>query len=147
MKVFLRKDVEQVGLAGEIIKVGDGYGRNFLIPKGLAVEVTNDNETFYLKRQKTVEHRQEVIATKTSILADKISTIKLVIKRKMHDDGKLYGAVNPSEIADLLAQKGVNVSKNQIKLDKSIKSKGIYKVPVELTSRLQSTITLEVLPE
>jgi large subunit ribosomal protein L9 len=134
-------------LAGEIIKVGDGYGRNFLIPKGLAVEVTGENEAFYLKKQKNVEKREQVIATKTSMLAEKMNSIKVIIKKKMHDDGKLYGAVNPNEIVDLLAQKGVSISKNQIKLDKSIKSKGVYKVLVELTSRLQATITLEVLPE
>lgn len=147
MKVFLRKDVEQVGLSGEIITVGDGYGRNFLIPKGLAVEVTPQNEVFYVKRQKNVDNRQTVIATKTSLLAEKINAIKLIIKRKVHDDGKLYGSVNPSEIVDLLAEKNISITKNQIKLEKSIKAKGIYKVIIELTSRLQSTITLEVVAE
>ena len=111
MKVFLRKDIEGVGLSGEVIKVGDGYARNFLIPKGFAAEVTENNEEFFQKKVKNVENRQHVIATKTSMMAEKIKGIKLVVKRKMHDDGKLYGGINATEIVDLLGQKGISVSR------------------------------------
>jgi len=147
MKVFLRKDIEKVGLAGEIIKVGDGYARNYLIPNGLAIEITKKNETFYAKRIKKVEHRKEVIATQTSMLAEKIKSLKVTLKKKVHDDGKLYGAVNASEIVDLLAKKGVMIAKNQVKIDKSIKTKGTFVVTIKLTSRLQPQLSLNVVPE
>ena len=147
MKVFLRKDVEKVGMSGEIIKVGDGYARNYLIPHGLAVEITKNNEGLYQSKIRTVEKRKEVIASQTSMLAEKINSTALTIKRKMHDDGKLYGAINASEIVDLLAQKGFAISKSQVEFDKSIKSKGTFKVTIKLTSRLQSTITLNIVPE
>lgn len=147
MKVFLRKDVEKVGMSGEIIKVGDGYARNYLIPHGLAVEITKNNESIYQSKIRTVEKRKEVIASQTSMLAEKISSTTVTIKRKMHDDGKLYGAINASEVVDLLAQKGFTISKSQVEFDKSIKSKGTFKVTIKLTSRLQPTITLNIVPE
>ncbi len=147
MKVFLRKDIEKIGLAGEIINVGDGYARNYLIPHGLAIEITKKNEIFYAKRIKKVEHRKEVIATQTSMLAEKIKSLKITLKKKLHDDGKLYGAVNASEVVDLLAKKGIIITKNQVKMDKSIKTKGTFAVTIKLTSRLQPQLSRSVGPE
>src|SRR5579872_2138138 len=114
MRVFLLKDVPKVGMAGEIIKVADGYGLNYLIPNKLGVEVTANNEASFEKRVKLIEKRHEVIATQTSMLAEKIKAIKLSLKRKVHDDGRLYGSINALEVVDLLAQQGVNVGKSQI---------------------------------
>lgn len=147
MKVYLVKDVEKIGLAGEVLKVKDGFASNYLIPRKLAIEVTAENESFYKSRIKQVEHRKEVISSKTSMLAEKIAALKLVIKKKMHDDGKLYGAINASEIVDLLKDKGVSVSKSQIELDKSIKTKGAFEVTIKLSSSLKPKISLQVLPE
>ena len=147
MRIFLRKDLEKVGMAGEVIKVVDGYARNYLIPRGLAIEITSKNEAFYQTQTTAVEHRKEVIATQTSMLAEKIKSLKLRLKRKMHDDGKLYGAVNSSEVVDLLAQKGVSIGKNQVEFEKSIKSKGAFTVTIKLTSRLKPKLTLTIISE
>lgn len=147
MKVYLLKDVPKIGMAGEVLKVADGFGQNFLLPRKLAVEITAQNESFYKQREKVVEHRKEVVATKTSMLAEKIGSIKLTLKRKMHDDGKLYGAINASEVVDLLAEKGVSISKSQVDLDKSIKAKGIYDVTIKLSSNLKPTVKLTIISE
>lgn len=147
MKVFLLKDIEKVGMSGEIIKVNDGYAKNFLFPRKLAVEVTADNESFFKNRIKQIEHRNEVIETKTSMLAEKIKSVKLTLARKVHDNGELYGKINASEIVDLLAQKGIVVSKSQVHFDKSIKTQGKHEVTIKLSSRLQPTLTLTVVPE
>lgn len=147
MRIYLLKDVEKIGIAGEIIKTSEGYARNFLIPKKLGVEITKDNEQFYLGKVKTVEKRKEVIATKTSMLAEKVKGLELVVKRKMHDDGKLYGSINSSDIVDLLGAKGVNVSKNQIEFEKAVKSKGVYEVEVKLSSKLRPKFKLKVIAE
>ncbi len=147
MKVYLLKDVENVGMAGELIKVSEGYGQNFLVPRKLGIIVTAENESFYAKRAKVLENRKEVVSSKTSMLAQKINGVKLTLKRKMHDDGKLYAAVNPSEIADLLGQEGFTVTKSQIKMNKAIKEKGLFDVVVKLTSQLQSTIQVKVVSE
>ena len=147
MKVFLREDIEKVGMAGEIINVSEGYARNFLFPRKLAIVVTPKNESFYAKRIKILDHHKEVVASKTSMLAERIGSLELSLKKKMHDDGKLYGAVNRSEIVDLLAAKGVSVSKNQIEFEKAIKGKGRYPVIVKLSSRLKPKITLNISEE
>jgi large subunit ribosomal protein L9 len=147
MKVYLLKDIENVGMKGEIIKVTEGYAQNFLFPRKLAFLVTSENEAFYAQRAKTLENRKEVISSKTSMLAQKMNGMKLTLKRKMHDDGKLYAAVNPSEIADLLSLEGFAVGKSQIKIHKSIKEKGNFDVVVKLTSQLQPTIQIKIVSE
>ncbi len=147
MKVFLCKDVPKVGFEGEIIKVNEGYARNFLIPRNLGIEITYKNKSFYEAKIKNVEHRKEAIATETSMFAEKINTMMVKIKRKMHDDGKLYGAINALEIVDALQQQGISVSKSQIKINKSIKEKGNHKVTIKLTSRLKPQLTIAVIPE
>jgi len=144
MKVFLLKDVEKIGLAGEVLKVKEGFATNYLVPRKLAVILTPKNEKHYLDRVKNVEHRKEVISTKTSMLAEKISSLELKLKCKTHDDGKLYGSVSPADIVDLLAQKGVSISKNQVEFGKSIKSIGTYKVTIKLSSKLKPVLTLKV---
>lgn len=147
MKVYLKKDVEKVGLAGEIIKVKEGFAINYLIPRGFAIAVTDENAQFFKKREKTIENRKEVLASQTSMLAEKISSMELVLKKKTHDDGKLYGAVSPSEVVEKLAEKGVSIGKNQVIFSKSIKAKGAYDVVIKLSSRLQPKIKLTVAPE
>jgi large subunit ribosomal protein L9 len=147
MKVYLRKDVAKVGMAGDIVKVSDGFAMNYLIPKKLGIQMNVENEKFYQQRAQTVEHRKEVIATETSLLAEKIKAIKLLLKRKMHNDGKLYGSISQAEVADLLGQKGIRVAKNQVLFDKSIKEKGTYNVTIKLSSRLQPKLTLTIVPE
>ncbi|MGE0206666.1 MAG: 50S ribosomal protein L9 [Candidatus Babeliales bacterium] len=147
MKVYLRKDVERIGMQGEIVKVSDGFAKNFLFPKQLAVEVTPENESFYITRQRKVENRKEVIATQSSLLAEKIKTTQLVLKRKLHDGSKLYGSISPVEIVDALAEKGIKVAKNQILFDKSIKEKGSYEITIKLSSRLQPKVKISVVAE
>lgn len=150
MKVYLVKDVQNVGITGEIIKVSDGFARNNLIPRKLAIEITDHNEDFFKKREKTIEKRQEVISSTSSMLAQRINGLKLVLKRKLHDDGKLYGSVNAGEVTELLAKNAefpVKVSKNQILFDKSIKEKGTYEVIIKLSSKLQPKIILQVISE
>lgn|SRR5690606_35986057 len=147
MQVFLNKDIARIGLAGEIIKVSDGFARNCLIPQGLAVEITEANKKQYQARIRIVEHRKEVIATETSVFAEKINTMHITLKHKMSDDGKLYGAISGTEIVDALAEKGITIGKSQVKFDKAIKSKGTHKVTIQLTSRLKPVLTVTVASE
>ena len=147
MKVYLKKDVERIGIQGEIVKVSDGFAKNFLFPKNLALEITRKNEPFYTSRQTKVEHRKDVIASETSMLAEKIKSTHLTLKRKIHDGEKLYGSVSSVEVIDLLAQKGIKVAKNQIIFEKSIKEKGSYEVIIKLSSRLQPKLKLTIAPE
>lgn len=147
MKVFLLKDVEKIGMRGEILDVSDGYASNFLLPKKLALVVTPANEHQFKQRVIQLDKRKEIVETKTSMLAERIKALKITMKRKIHDNGKLYGSIATSEIADLLTEQGISIAKNQILLDKSIKETGSYEVTVKLTSRLQPAFTLKVVGE
>lgn len=152
MKVFLLKNVPGVGMAGEIIKVSDGYGLNYLIPHKLGVTVTDQNESFYKNRIKQIENRKEVIATETSMLAQSIQELKLMLKYKTCDDNKkrLYGSVGTAEIAqalnEVLHKENIKqtVSERQVLLNKSIRETGIHKVKIKLSTRLQPEITVQI---
>lgn len=147
MKVYLLKDVTKIGIAGEIIKVSDGFAQNFLLPKKLGIEVNDKNENFFKQKAEVVENRKEVIASETSMLAEKIKATQLQLKKKLHDDEKLYGAVTAQEVVELLAAKGISISKSQVQFDKSIKSKGTHEVTIKLSSRLQPKLILKVVGE
>ena len=145
MKVFLKKDIEGVGLACEIISVSSGYARNYLFPKKLAVEITEANRNVFEKRVRVIENRKETVSSKTSILAQKINDIKLVVKRRLHDDNRLYGAIKAAEIVDLLSEKGIAVGKSQVELDKSIKTTGLHKITIKLSSKLKPQLVVKVI--
>lgn len=145
MKVFLKKDVEGIGFAGEILKVADGYGKNFLIPRGVAEEVTASNEEFYKTKQKTVSNRKEAIVSKTSMLAERIKGLKLTIAKKMHDGDKLYGSITESDIVELLDKEGVKVGKSQVIFEKTIKTKGNHPVTIKLSNSLQPQLHVKVI--
>lgn len=144
MKVCMLQDVEHVGATGQVVKVKDGFARNFLLPQSLAVEVTKGSENFYAERSKRVEIAQEAIQTKMGMLAERIKNMHLSIKERAHDDGKLYGAVGADEVVELLAKKDVVVNKKQISFPKSIKTVGEHTVVVKLSSKLQPHVKLKV---
>lgn len=147
MEVYLRKNVAKIGLEGEIIKVGDGFARNFLLPQGLAVEITEHNKSQFESKIRKVENRKEIIATEMSMLADKISNLSITLKRKMHDNGHLYGSINASEIVDAVALQGFSITKSQVEFNKPIKEKGTFKVTIKLTTRLKPSITVIIAAE
>ncbi len=147
MKVFLLKDVERVGIAGQMINVTSGYATNFLFPRKLAVEVTAENEMQFAHKIKVAEKQKEVVATKTSMLAEKIKHTELKIKRKIAEGDKLYGAISAADIVDLFAAEGISVAKNQIELNKSIKTKGLHEFTVKLSSSLRPLCKIKVLAE
>jgi large subunit ribosomal protein L9 len=143
MNVFLLKDIVQVGLKNEIIKVSDGYAANFLFPKKLAVEVTKSNEKEYLAKARKLENRAAVIESTSSVLGDQIAHLNLKLKKKMDGD-KLYAAIGQNEIVDLLKEHNISISKSQVIFDKAIKTKGTFEVTIKLSSKIQPKFTLQV---
>lgn len=145
MNVFLLKDIVKVGLKNEIIKVSDGYATNFLFPAKLAVEVTAANEKLYKDKARKVENRAAIIESTSSVLGDQIAQLKLKLQKKMHDDDKLYAAVNAAEIVDLLKENNISISKSQVIFDKAIKTKGSFEVTIKLSSKIQPKFILQVI--
>src|SRR5438477_7592322 len=108
MEVYLHKDVPNLGSAGQIVRVKPGFAQNYIIPRGLGSIVTEANRAFFKTRERKPKDTQ-IATQETSLLADKISSLRIILKRKMHDDGKLYAAVRPGEVADLLTEKVVKI--------------------------------------
>ncbi len=144
MNVFLLQDIVQVGLKNEIIKVSSGYAKNFLFPKKMALEVTPANEKLYTAKSRLVQNRAAAIESTSSLLGDQIGKLRLKLKKKMHDNDKLYAAINQNEIVDLLKEKNISISKSQVIFDKAIKAKGTFEVTVKLSSKIQPKFTLQV---
>jgi len=138
------KDVVNVGMAGSMINVSDGYAKNFLFPRKLAVQVTDENVSSFKVKIEAVKQKGEIINSKVAMLAEKIKALHLTIKEKTHDDGKLYGSVGPDEIVELLKKNEIIVNRKQIEFDKSVKATGEHKVTVRLSSKLKPQFILKV---
>lgn len=132
MDVILNKDITGVGRQGQIIKVKDGYARNFLIPNGLAIPVNSAN----LKKLEEDKTRKELEEEKTrkeaETIKERLSSLSLTIPVLTQEGDKLYGSVTAVELSASLKEEGLEIDKNKIILDEPIKSLGIYEVPVKL---------------
>lgn len=147
MRVYLLKDVENVGMAGTMVNVSDGYAANYLFPHKLAVKVDKGQEEFFKNKIAKVAAAKEVVSTKMGMLAERIKSMHLTIKKRVHDDGKLYGSVSADELIDLLKAKDVVADRKQIVFGKTIKAVGEHAVGVKLTSKLIPEFTLKVVGE
>lgn len=147
MHVYLLKDIEKVGFAGQIVKVSDGYAANFLFPKKLAVPASKAEEQLSQQKAHKAHVNAEILNSKTSMLAEKIKNTNLVLKERVHDKNKLYGSVSSDEIVALLKEKDIVITKKQVEFEKSIKTVGEYKVTIKLSSKLQPQLTLKVVAE
>lgn len=148
MKVILQQDVKSQGKKGQMIEVSDGYGRNYLLPRKLAVEATADNvNTMKMqeKAKKAEEARLKAIAEET---AEKLKGLTVKIHAKSGKDGRLFGAITSKEISEALkAQHGVEIAKQKIVQTDAIKSCGGYQVKCKLGFEITGTINLVVAEE
>ena len=145
MKVVLRSDVPQVGKKGDIVDVADGYGRNFLLPKGLAFRASEGVEAQAAK----MRHGRDVRDANDRAAAQEVATTlvpKVVtITARAGAEGKLFGSVSVAEIADaVVAQTGVEIERRQLHLDEPIKTVGTHLVPAKLHAEVEFPITVEV---
>jgi large subunit ribosomal protein L9 len=144
MKVYMLKDVENVGMTGQIVNVSEGYAANFLVPRKLAQAVTAKNEAFLAQRAKKAQVAVEALNSKMAMMAERLKKLNISIKKRQHDDGKLYGAVSADDIVDLLKAKDFTISKKQVVFKKSVKTVGEHKVAIKLSSKLQPEVSLKV---
>ncbi len=144
MQVYMLKDVEKVGMAGQVIKVSDGYASNFLIPRKLALKVTSENLDFFKNKVRKIEVNKKILTSKAAMLAEKIKNMHLTIKERSHNDGKLYGAIGADEIVMLLKDKGVSINKKQVEFTKSVRTTGEHKIVIRLSSKLKPELIIKV---
>ncbi|RAM60874.1 50S ribosomal protein L9 [Mesotoga sp. SC_3PWM13N19] len=145
MKVILLKDVNNVGKAGEVKNVSDGYGRNFLIPKGFAVEANQKEMAKLMHIQKQQEEKEERIKKASEDLLHELQKHHFVIKAKSGSSGKLFGAVTSGDISShIKSLLGLVVDKKNIELEEHIKQTGEYKIDVKLPGNVKGKIALKV---
>ncbi|MEE9259239.1 MAG: 50S ribosomal protein L9 [Nitrospinaceae bacterium] len=144
MNLLLKEDVTGLGFCGDEVKVKDGYGRNFLIPQGKAIMATPKNLKQFVHQKSIVQGKMKKAVKAAQDLADQIEKITCTFKKKVGDQGKLFGSVTTREIAETLQQNGVEIDKRKMQLADSIKSLGEFKVPVVLHSQVKAEIKVSV---
>lgn len=143
MQIILLKDVEKLGKKGEFKQVRNGFGRNFLLPRGLALAITRDNKAHIENEQKRVEQQKTRKRAGSENLAQKIAALKLRLEVTVGEKDKLFGSVTAQDIADALAKQGVKIDKKQLNLPEPIRSLGKHTVFVELEAGVKADLQIE----
>ena len=148
MKVILLDNIKGVGRKDDIIEANDGYARNFLIPKGKAVEANNANLSKLRAKQSSNEHKLELEKQDAEKIKEKLSDLTLEIKVKVGDNGKIFGGVTSKEIADnLKAQKNIDIDKKKIVVKETIKNIGVQVVDIKLFPGIIGKLKIKIMGE
>ena len=147
MKVILLEDIEGRGKAGDIIEVKNGYARNYLIPRKLAIPATGKNLA-QLEHQRRLIQAKEAKRKKTAqALKEQIEKLSITIPCKVGESDKLFGSVTAKDIAQALKKEGIEVDKRWIKLDEPLKNLGVYNVPIHLDQNIEATLKVWLVRE
>jgi large subunit ribosomal protein L9 len=147
MKVILKQNVPSLGKAGDLIKVHDGYARNLLIPKGLAIEANEKNIKTFEHEKKNILQKAEKEQKAAQDQAVKLAEVTITIARKVGDQNKIFGSVTSKDIEIALKEKGYNIDKKMIVHDEQIKSLGEFKVKIKIHSGVEAECKLNVVCE
>jgi len=144
MEVILLERIEKLGQMGDIVKVKDGFARNFLLPQKKALRASEDNLAYFEKEKVTLEANNLKQKQEAEVILEKLDNFNLVIIRQAGETGQLYGSVNTNDIKNTLVENSFIVEKSQIKLDKPIKELGVHNVSVKLHPEVQAIISVIV---
>jgi large subunit ribosomal protein L9 len=147
MQVILREDIDNLGKIGDLVKVADGYARNFLVPRKKAIEATPDNVHAMDHAKKMVADRLRKLKKEAAAEADQIKGLAVTIKAKVGEEGKLFGSVTSMDIAEAAKAKGVNIDKRKIALEEPIKRIGDFTVTVKLHADVTADFKVSVVAE
>lgn len=144
MEVILLERVAKLGQMGDIVRVKNGYARNFLLPKGKALRATEQNKTRFATMKSQLEARNLELKSEAEKVAAKLDGKSFVVLRQAAETGQLYGSVSTRDLAVLLTEGGFSVNRSQIELNAPIKMIGVHKVPVALHPEIEVSITVHV---
>ena len=147
MKVILKTEVEPLGFEGDIVTVANGYARNYLIPKGFALEATTQNVKLMELQRKKIEIRRLKAKEDAEKVKERIGDVVVTIIQKAGEEGRLYGSVTTMDIAAGLEKQGIAIERRKIVLDKPIKSLGDFDVPIRIHPEVKASIKVTVTPE
>ncbi len=144
MRVILLEDIENVGKKGEVVNVKDGFARNYLIPKGVALKVTKSNIKMIEEKKKKLEKEREKEIKTVEELKNRIEAITLNIKKKAGEEDTLFGSVTSSDIEEALKAEGIEIDKKNILLHEHIKKLGEYEVEVRIHPSVKAVLKINV---
>ncbi len=147
MELLLKKNVDKLGRIGDIVKVKEGYARNYLLPNGLATNVTPANLKQIEKEKIKMELQLKEERERLQGVLEKISAASCTIRVKANEEGKLFGSVTPANIAEGLIKEGFPVTKEMVKLDNPVKVCGVYDVTIALNLEMQTKCKVSVVRE
>ena len=147
MEVILRETVDHLGKRGEIVKVADGYARNYLLPRKLALPATDGNKRHVERERKIVESRESEEKGQAEGIATRLAAIDIVIIRRVGDTEQLYGSVTSGDIADFLKAKGFEIDRRKLILPEPIKTIGEHTVPLKLHREVTVPLKVRVAKE
>ncbi|HET9550374.1 MAG TPA: 50S ribosomal protein L9, partial [Candidatus Binatia bacterium] len=143
----LKEDILNLGKIGELVRVRDGYARNYLLPRGLVLMANKKNLKTFDHQKKLVADQKQKTMRQAQSAADQLTGISLVIPMKVGEEGRLFGSVTNIQIEKALKAKGLNVDRRKIHLDEPIKTAGDYEVPVRLAADLTVPLKLSVVSD
>lgn len=148
MEIILKEDIPTLGYKNDIINVKDGYGRNYLIPKGLAIQATTSAKKIHSENQKQRAHKEEKIKNEALELAGKLEGLSLEVGAKTSSKGKIFGSVNNIQLAEALQKEGFEIDRKLIKIvDDQIKNVGTYKATIKLHKEVSVDLEFQVISE
>lgn len=147
MDVILRSDVTHLGKAGEVVKVKDGYARNYLIPRGLAYHATEDSKRQVASEAKRRETHVAAEQGAAEVIAAKLGAVEVTFTAKAGEGDKLFGSVTAADIATKLGEQGFSVDKRAIELEEPIRTVGAFKVPIRLHPAVRAEVRVWVVKE
>ena len=146
IEVILREHVEHLGRRGEVVKVADGYARNYLFPRKLALAVTGENTRQIERERARAETRDAEERTTAQALATRIEAAEIAIGRRVGEHDTLYGSVTSADIAEALGERGLPVDRRRIQLTEPLKVLGEHAVPVKLHRDVTAQVKLKIVP-
>ena len=147
MKVILRQDYDSLGKIGEIVQVKNGYARNFLIPRQIAISVTPKNMRILEEDQKMAARRKNKDRRQSESMAEELEKISLTAALAVGEEDRVFGSVTAQTIAELLKEKGYDIDKRKIHIEEPIKALGIYSVTIKLQSEVEAKIRVWIVKE
>ena len=147
MEVILRDHVEKLGKRGEIVKVSDGYARNYLLPRNLALPATEGNKKHVERERKKMETREAEEKSQAEAIAARLATIDITIARRVGETEQLYGSVTAADITEFLKGKGFDVDRRKLILPEAIKTIGEHDVPLKLHREVTVPLKVKVVKE
>lgn len=147
MELILRDDVEKLGRRGEVVKVKEGYARNYLLPRGLGMEVNAANKAMIEKEKKAHQARLAREKAEFEELGKRIASLRFIAPRKVGENDVLYGSVTSGDVAEFLKGKGIEIDKRKVQLDEAIKHLGEHELKIKLHPEVVATLKLLVTKE